>query len=361
MAKFKYRAMNVKSEKVEGEYNAKNRDEVISFITSNGLYPLRVEEIIESGQVEFHVTGKVKVRDISIFCRQFYTMLQAGVPILECVNILSHQIANKKLRDATADIEEHVRKGINLSEAMKDHTDVFPELLITLVESGEASGRLDSVFLRMSTYFEKSAKTRSKVINAMIYPIVLSIVAFAAVAVILIFVMPTFAEMFEEAGQQLPWNTKILLNISKFLGSFWYIVIILILGAIFGIHYYKKTEKGKQTFSILAFKFPVIDTLNLKTISSQFTRTMSMLLASGIPLIHSLSIVTDVVSNTVAKDALKKVTEKVTRGESIYSSMVSTKLFPPMLTSMVKIGEETGILDDILNKTADFYDEELDA
>lgn len=361
MGKYKYRAMNPDSQKVEGKYEARNKEEVIQFITSNDLYPLMVEEIVESTNIEIKINRKVNMKDIAVFCRQFYTMLNAGVPILECLAILKEQVLNVKLRQAVSDIEEDVKRGGVLSEAMKRHDKVFPQLFINLVASGEASGKLEEIMLRLSNYYEKENKIANKVKNALIYPAVLSFVSIGAVVFILTYVMPTFIEIFKSSGTVLPWNTRLLLWLSETIQDQWIAILlgIIIIGLV--LQYYFKTESGKLVSGKLKLKLPVLKTLNEKIIVSQFTRTLSTLMSSGLPLIECLNIVTGVLRNKIAENALKEITEKVSRGEELYSSIRATGIFPGMLYSMVKIGEETGSLDDILNKTADFYDDELES
>lgn len=361
MAKFKYRVMNSDGKKVEGSYEADSKDEVIDFISGNGYYPLMVEEISESKNIEINFNKKVKLKDLSVFCRQFYTMLNAGVPILTCLEILSTQIENKKLREATKDINDEVQKGGVLSDAMKKHADVFPNLLVSLVASGEASGNLDSIMLRMATHYEKENKITNKVKSAMIYPMVLGMVSIGAVVFILTFVMPTFTEIFAQSGQVLPWSTRFLLGLSDGIKNYWLYIIIVIGLSAFGLNIFLKSDQGILISSSLKLKLPVLKKLNQMIIVSRFTRTLSTLIASGLPLIEALKIVSEVAGNKIAEIALLKIRDKVMRGESLYSSMVESNIFPPMLYSMVKIGEETGSLDDILNKTADFYDEELDS
>ena len=361
MGKFKYRVMNSDGEKIEGSYEANSKDEVIDFISGNGYYPLLIEEISQSKNIEIKFNSKVKLKDLSVFCRQFYTMLNAGVPILTCLEILSGQIGNKKLREATKDINDEVQKGGVLSDAMKKHTDVFPDLLVSLVASGEASGNLDAIMLRMATHYEKENKITNKVKSAMIYPMVLGMVSIGSVVFILVYVMPTFTEIFAQSGTVLPWSTRFLLALSEGIKNYWlYIIIIIGLGG-FGLNTFFKSEQGMFISSNLKLKIPVIKKLNQMIIVSRFTRTLSTLIASGLPLIEALKIVSEVSGNKVAEKALLKIRDKVMRGESLYSSMVESEIFPAMLYSMVKIGEETGSLDDILNKTADFYDEELDS
>ena len=360
MGKFKYRVMNSDGEKIEGSYEADSREEVIDYISSNGYYPLMVNEVVESTNIELKINKKVKLKDLSIFCRQFYTMLNAGVPILTCLDILSGQIENAKLKEATKGIQEEVEKGGVLSDAMKNHLDVFPELLVSLVASGEASGNLDAIMLRMATHYEKENKINNKVKSAMIYPMVLSFVAIGAVVFILTYVMPTFMGIFEESGTTLPWTTKLLLGLSTGIKNNWFMIMVVLLLIITGTNIYLKTDQGILISSKLKLKIPVIKKLNEMIIVSRFTRTLSTLIASGLPLIDSIEIVAGVAGNKIAEQALMKIKDKVMRGESLYSSMKESEVFPPMLYSMVKIGEDTGSLDDILNKTADFYDEELE-
>jgi type IV pilus assembly protein PilC len=361
LAKFKYRVMNSDGQKTEGSYEADSKEEVIDFISGNGYYPLMVEEISESTNIEIKFKKKVKLKDLSVFCRQFYTMLNAGVPILTCLEILSTQIENQKLREATKDINDEVEKGGVLSDAMKKHTDVFPDLLVSLIASGEASGNLDAIMLRMATHYEKENKINNKVTSALIYPTVLGFVSIGAVVFILTYVMPTFTEIFKESGTALPWSTRFLLGLSEGIKNNWIAIIVLIMIGTFGLKIFLKSDQGILISSTLKLKLPILKKLNQMIIVSRFTRTLSTLIASGLPLIEALEIVSSVAGNKIAENALLKIRDKVMRGESLYSSMRESEIFPEMLYSMVKIGEETGSLDDILNKTADFYDDELDS
>ena len=361
MAKFKYRALTTSNEKVEGVYEANSKDEVLAIISSNGYYPLMVEEIIESQQINLGFSKKVKLKDMAVFCRQFYTMLDAGVQIDHCLNILSEQLTHPELKKAIAQVEDEVRRGESLSESMSQHNEVFPELLLKMIQSGEVSGNLDTIMLRMSAYYEKESKVSSKVKNAMIYPAILAIVAAGAVTVILTFVMPTFIQMFDENGVELPWLTRALLATSDFMTSQYLLIITTLFLAVFGYRMYAKTDHGKYTLSQMKLAIPILKPLNQKMIVSRFTRTLSTLLSSGIPLAQSIHIVSEVVQNKVAEQALQSVREELVKGEGLSGPILETKIFPPMLSSMIHIGEETGSLDDILAKTADFYDDELEA
>ncbi|MDU1114102.1 MAG: type II secretion system F family protein [Clostridium butyricum] len=360
MAKFKYRIMNSDGEKINGNYEANSKEEVIDYISGNGYYPLLVKELVESKNIEFAFNEKVKLKDLSIFCRQFYTMLDAGVPILTCLKILSDQIQNKKLKEAIVKVNEDVETGEVLSDAMRKHKDVFPDLLVSLTASGEASGSLDSVMLRMATHYEKENKINNKVKNAMIYPIVLGFVSVVAVTFILVYVMPTFMQIFEESGTQLPWSTKFLLGLSSGIQNNWIVMLFVLIIAILGLRIFLRSEQGILVSSKLKLKLPILKKLNEMIIVSRFTRTLSILMASGLSLIKALEIVSEVVGNKIVENAMIKIKDSVMRGDSLYSSMKESNMFPAMLYSMIKVGEETGSLDDILNKTADFYDEELE-
>lgn len=360
MAKFKYRAMGSEGNKITGDYEAASKDEVIAMITSNGYYPLMVQQIEESTKIELNLFAKVTTKDIAIFCRQLYTMLDAGVSINKALNIMSGQIENKLLKEAVKDIEERVKKGEMLSEAMKKHQEIFPKLLIAMVQSGEISGNLDTMMLRMSNHYEKDTKINNKIKSAMIYPAVLSFVAVVAIMFIMIYVMPTFIEMFESEGVNLPFTTKMLLGLSGFLSNNLLLILILTITIYVLFTYYKRTDQGIYTLSNLKLKLPVIGKLNKKIIVSRFTRTLSTLIASGVSLIHALPVVGEVLGNKVAEDALLKIKEEVVKGSGLSGPIRECGIFPEMLSSMVTIGEETGQLDEILNKTADFYDEEVE-
>lgn len=360
MAKFKYRAMGSEGNKITGDYEAASKDEVIAMITSNGYYPLMVQQIEESTKIELNLFAKVTTKDIAIFCRQLYTMLDAGVSINKALSIMSGQIENKLLKEAVKDIEERVKKGEMLSEAMKKHQEIFPKLLIAMVQSGEISGNLDTMMLRMSNHYEKDTKINNKIKSAMIYPAVLSFVAVVAIMFIMIYVMPTFIEMFESEGVNLPFTTKMLLGLSGFLSNNLLLILILTITIYVLFTYYKRTDQGIYTLSNLKLKLPVIGKLNKKIIVSRFTRTLSTLIASGVSLIHALPVVGEVLGNKVAEDALLKIKEEVVKGSGLSGPIRECGIFPEMLSSMVTIGEETGQLDEILNKTADFYDEEVE-
>lgn len=360
MPNYKYKAMNAKGERIEGIYAAESREAVMQMISSNNYYPLSVEEIKDSVKIDLSSMQKVKTKDIAIFCRQFYTMLNAGSPINNAMHVLSTQLPNKKLREALSKAEDDIRKGSTLSEAMKSQSNIFPELLIKMVATGEVSGTLDSVMLRMSKHYEKENKINNKIKNAMIYPMVLAFVAIGVIVFILTFVMPMFVDMFKDSGVQLPLSTRIMLSISNGIKENGIFILIIIAIFVFVFRVYIKSDKGKLFSSKFKLTCPVIKKLNQKIIVSRFTRTLSTVLSSGIPLVQALEVVNEVIGNKIVEQELNNITEKVVKGDGLSEPIRNSRIFPLMLSSMIKIGEESGALDDILNKTADFYDDELE-
>lgn len=362
MPKFKYRAMSSIGEITENNaFEAENIEAVHAMIRSNNLMALDVEEVKQSTEIKFDFFGKVKLRDIAIFCRQFGTMLEAGVTINASINMLSEQVPNKKLQKILIVIDEDIKKGEALSAAMAKHSDIFPALLISMVEVGETSGKLDSVMNRMATYYEKQHKLNGKLKNAMIYPIILSLVTVVVMVIILVFVMPMFVDMFESSGAELPWTTQLTLAISDFIRTKWYIVLAVV-GAVGGGFWFvtQKTEQGRIANTRFKLKYSLFKELNQKAVVSKFTRSLATVLSAGVSMIQSLEIVAGVVDNRFAELKIKGVKDRVLKGEGLAQPIKETEVFPVMLSSMVKIGEESGSLDDILAKTADFYDDELD-
>ncbi len=287
-------------------------------------------------------------------------MLDAGLNIVNSLDILSVQTENKTLRKAITDVAEDVQKGVTLSEAMRIHEKVFPSILINMVEAGEVSGNLDTILERMAVHFEKENKTENKVRSSMVYPIVLMVVSIAVVIFMLIFILPTFVGMFEGSDTPLPLPTRILIGLSDFLKSYWYIFIGLVALIVFGISSYINSESGRRFFDSIKLKLPIVKGPTVKIVTSRFTRTLSTLMSSGIPLLRSMEVVSKVVNNKVVEEKLISGIEDIQRGVPLSRMIRDIEIFPPMVDSMVKIGEESGALDDILLKTADFYDEEVD-
>ncbi|BAB81991.1 type II secretion system F family protein [Clostridium perfringens] len=360
MANFKYKAINSEGQRIEGSQSADSESQVREMLLSNQYYPLSIEKENSKNKISFSFNRKVKLKDIAIFCRQFYVMLDSGLSIGKALNILIEQGEKPKIREALIGVNGDLKRGETLANSMRKRKDVFPNLLTSMIDAGERSGNLDIILKRMAEYYEKETKIRGKIKSAMIYPIVLGVVAIIAITFILTFVMPTFVQMFEENNVDLPMSTKMVLGTSKMLGKYGIIIFLILVTAIILLGKYLKSEEGQYKLSIINLKIPVIKKLTQKIIVSRFTRTMGIVSSSGMSLVTSLEIVASVVGNKIAEKELLKVKEKVLKGEGLGDSIMKIKIFPPMLASMVKVGEEAGSLDSILDKTADFYDDELE-
>ncbi len=360
MANFKYKAINSEGQRIEGSQSADSESQVREMLLSNQYYPLSIEKENSKNKISFSFNRKVKLKDIAVFCRQFYVMLDSGLSIGKALNILIEQGEKPKIREALIGVNGDLKRGETLASSMRKRKDVFPNLLTSMIDAGERSGNLDIILKRMAEYYEKETKIRGKIKSAMIYPIVLGVVAIIAITFILTFVMPTFVQMFEENNVDLPTSTKMVLGTSKMLGKYGIIIFLILVTAIILLGKYLKSEEGQYKLSIINLKIPVIKKLTQKIIVSRFTRTMGIVSSSGMSLVTSLEIVASVVGNKIAEKELLKVKEKVLKGEGLGDSIMKIKIFPPMLASMVKVGEEAGSLDSILDKTADFYDDELE-
>lgn len=360
MAIFKYKAINSEGQRIEGSQSADSENQIREMLLSNQYYPLSIEKENSKSKKSFSFNSKVKLKDIAVFCRQFYVMLDSGLSIGKALNILIEQCEKPKLREALIGVNGDLKRGETLASSMRKRKDVFPNLLTSMIDAGERSGNLDIILKRMAEYYEKETKIRGKIKSAMIYPIVLGVVAIIAITFILTFVMPTFVQMFEENNVDLPMSTKMVLETSKVLGKYGIIIFLILVTAIILLGKYLKSEEGQYKLSSINLKIPVIKKLTQKIIVSRFTRTMGIVSSSGMSLVSSLEIVASVVGNKIAEKELLKVKEKVLKGEGLGDSIMNIKIFPPMLASMVKIGEEAGSLDSILDKTADFYDDELE-
>ncbi|GAA0120252.1 type II secretion system F family protein [Clostridium perfringens] len=360
MANFKYKAINSEGQRIEGSQSADSESQVREMLLSNQYYPLSIEKENSKSKSSLSFNRKVKLKDIAVFCRQFYVMLDSGLSIGKTLNILIEQGEKPKLREALIGVNSDIKRGETLANSMRKRKDVFPNLLTSMIDAGERSGNLDIILKRMAEYYEKETKIRGKIKSAMIYPIVLGVVAIIAITFILTFVMPTFVQMFEENNVDLPTSTKMVLGTSKMLGKYGIIIFLILVTAIILLGKYLKSEEGQYKLSVINLKIPVIKKLTQKIIVSRFTRTMGIVSSSGMSLVTSLEIVASVVGNKIAEKELLKVKEKVLKGEGLGDSIMKMKIFPPMLASMVKIGEEAGSLDSILDKTADFYDDELE-
>ncbi len=360
MATYEYTAVDRAGKQKKGTMEAQTEERVKDFLKSEGLIPITIKEQSILSK-DINIGGKkVKARDLSVFCRQFNSILNAGVTILNALNMLSEQTENKVLREAIKQVQIDVEKGESLTVAMSKHAQTFPPIMIHMVEAGEASGSLEIAFERLAVQFEKQAKTSGLIKKAMVYPCVVVVVAIAVVIVMLVVVFPQFEDMFEQVGGDLPAITKIVISLSNFVKHFWWLLIILNVGLIVGFITFKKSENGQQFLSKLALNMPVVRGLTTKSSSATLARTLSTLLAAGITLVDAVEISSKVISNVIVRTALSDSVDEIKRGIPLSVPLQESGVFPPMLYQMTRIGEETGNIEGMLEKIADYYEEEVE-
>lgn len=360
MAVYQYEARSYDGRVMKGKMEANDEAAVMSNLRQQNFYPVRISEAKGGLNTDIGDIKKVSIKDISIFCRQFSTVITSGISILKGIEIVKEQTENKKLVTVLNDVFEDVQKGKSLSAAMKRH-DAFPPMLINMIEVGEASGSLDTIMNRMAAYYDKEYKLNMKIKQALTYPIVVCIVAILVVTFLVAKVIPTFAGMLTSAGSTtLPLPTRMVLGVSWFVRNRWYILVMIIAGIISGIKYIGTTEDGRKKLDSFKLNMVVFGKINRKIVTSKFARTFGILMSSGVPLLQSITICSNVVGNVIMKDVLEKASEDIKKGSSIGDTLEKSQQFPPMLTQMIKIGEETGTLDEVLTKTSDFYDNEVE-
>lgn len=361
MALYKYKASKRDGEKIAGKLEAESKEEVIQMIRQNKYYPISVKEIVLEKEIELpSFFDRVSSKELSIMCRQFYTLLNAGSNILNTVNILRLQAENKPLKKSLDGLYEDIQKGFTVSDSMRKYPKVFPFLLTNMVESGEETGNLTRILHKMTDHYEKEHKLAAKIKGAMVYPIILSLACVAVVMFLMTFILPTFVTMFEGSSVELPTITKVLLAMSSGFRDYWYIILGVILLVIISVVYYSKTEFGETIIESIKLNFPGYKKLNMKIITSRFSQNMSIAMYSGITLIDSIEIVSKLVGNKYIQKKLMKAREDVVKGITLSEAIDDMRFFPPMLVSMVKIGEESGSLDELLEKTAEFYEREVE-
>ena len=303
---------------------------------------------------------RFKGKELSIFCKQMNSMLKSGITVVRCVGILSQQTENMNLRIVLSEIYKELIVGCTFSETLINHKESFPEIFISMVQAGEISGNIDSVMGRLSNHYGKECKIESKVKSAMVYPAVLSIVATTVVIFLLTTVMPTFVELYESSGVPLPFMTLLMLNISQWLRNTWYVIVLIIILFVVIFSKLDKCEKARYEIDSYKLQIPLYRTLKVKLAASRFARTLSTLVGSGVPLLDGLHTVSNVTGNEYIRRLILNVREDVRKGYALSSSLKNQNVFPPMVYSMIKIGEESGQIEEILDKTADFYDEEVE-
>ncbi|WP_161543707.1 type II secretion system F family protein [Streptococcus sanguinis] len=342
------------------EVDAPNRTDAVNRIRLKGK-PISVEEkVMGSKEIHLFQSKKIKLKDISLFCKQMSVMLESGIPLNNAVDILEQQATSKNLKSSLKIVSKSLKEGSQLSKAMLDQEGMFPDLLIRMVQAGEKTGKLDEVLEKMSEHYNKELKTSRQIRGAMIYPAVLAFLAVAAVLALLYIVIPSFSGIFEQSGMDMPLPTRIVLAASNFVRSYWYILFGVTGILVFLFLRYRSTEAGRYQLDRLKLWLPVIKGPMQKIVTARFASTLAILTSAGIPLVEAIESAAATTNNAVVIEKMKIANEGLQKGERLTGMITATGLFPPMMLSMVKIGEESGSLESMLVKTSDYYEEELE-
>jgi len=363
MATFAYVGRTQQGTLRKGELTAKNRDEVVAVLRKQKILPTSIRE---KGGAERVLSlpkfgGGVNDKDLAVFTRQFSTMIDAGLPLVQCLEILASQTENKTLSTAVAQLRVDVEAGSTYADALKKHPKIFDDLYRSLVAAGEAGGILDTILNRLSKHIEKSMALKNKVKSAMVYPAVIVVVAVLVVSILLVWVIPIFAKMFSDFGGTLPAMTQVVIGLSQFAQHYWWIIGGIMLGIFFAIKWWYGTPAGRSMIDAFLLKTPVVGDLIRKSAVAKFTRTLGTLISSGVPILDGLAIVSKTAGNIVIERAIMTARQSISEGKTVSEPLGASKVFPPMVVQMIAVGETTGALDAMLGKIADFYDEEVDA
>jgi type IV pilus assembly protein PilC len=361
MPVFLWEGQTRKGEKKKGEIEAANEAALRGILRRQGLTSITVKQKPKnlSEYLPF-LKQKVKEKEVVIFARIFATMINAGLPLIQCLDLLAQQEQNKTFAQIITAIKEDIEGGSTLSDALKKYPKVFDDLFVNLVAAGESGGILDVILQRLSNYMEKAMKLKSKVKGAMTYPASVLVISIAVVSLLLVKVIPTFQKMFEGFGGELPGPTQFLITLSTYAQKYFLVAIIALAVAVYAFRRYYKTEKGTLLIDDLILKSPVFGPLLKKVAVARFTRTMSTMMTSGVPILEGLAIVSKTAGNKVVENALIRVRKSISEGKTIAEPLLETGIFPPMVVQMIAVGEATGALDAMLSKIADFYDDEVD-
>ena len=359
MAVFNYKVVDKNGKNKKGTIEAPNRDGAEKKLKADGyaIMSLTEQNSPFSGGL---IKKKVKSKDLAVFCKQFSAVIRAGVTIISALELMGDQIENKTLQRAVMDAKTYVEKGGTLADALRVNSEVFPPIMINMVAAGELSGNLEVCLDRLTEHFEKDNALSAKIKGAMTYPIVVFIVMIIVVIVVMVMVIPNFSSMFAEMGTQLPLATRIMVAASNFIIHKWWLLIIIVVAIVVGCKAFKRSSVGEQLFANMAIKMPIFGNLTIKSACSRFARTMSTLMASGISMIDAVEQVAKMMDNKIIRDGLLDAKTQVAKGIPLSKPLKDMEMLPPMLSAMTKIGEETGDIEEMLSKVADYYDEEVE-
>ncbi|HWY67656.1 MAG TPA: type II secretion system F family protein [Terriglobales bacterium] len=358
---YKFSGVDASGTKVAGEREATNKQVLQANLRKERIANIVVKEKGKEFTLPTLGSGKVPVKDIAIFFRQFSVMIDAGLPLVQCLEILAANQENPAFQKSLTGVRVTVEGGSTLANAMRQYPKVFDDLTTNMVEAGETGGILDVILQRLATYVEKAVKLKSAVKSALIYPVSVISIAVLVVGALLKFVVPIFEKLFAGLGVDLPLPTRIVISFSQFVQNFWWVAIVGLIAAIFGIKQVRKDKKGKYITDNLLLKLPVVGALLRKIAVARFTRTLGTLITSGVPILEGLSITARTSGNAVLEEALLKVRKAIEEGRTIVDPLKECGVFPNMVTQMIGVGEATGAMDNMLQKIADFYEDEVDA
>ena len=361
MAQYNYKATDVSGKSKKGTIDAADRDKAVERLKAEGLTVTDIKDAGESGGGGFSLgKKKVKSRDLSILCKQMVSILNAGVTVITALEMLSEQLDNKTLKAALIEAKIYVEKGGTLADGFRLNPDVFPPIMINMTAAGESSGSLETSFDRLSTHFEKDDALKGKIKGALTYPIMVMIVAILVVVVVMIFVIPNFVDMFEDMGTQLPLPTRIMMAGSDLFLHKWPLLILIVFVVVVLFKLFKASPTGELMFAKMAINAPIFKDLVIKSNAASFARTLATLMSAGIPMLDAIEQVAKMMSNKIFRDGLMDTKVQVAKGLPLSKPLKDMDVFPTMLVQMVKIGEETGNIEDMMQKVADLYDREVD-
>jgi len=357
--KFKWKGRVMGGGAQSGTMEAINETIVRAQLRQQRIIPTKITKVHEKKQLVIF-KPKVKAKTLAVFTRQLATMIDAGLPLVQSLDILAEQEENITFKGVLNEVKDDVESGMTFAAALKKHPKVFNDLYANMIVAGEEAGTLDIILNRLAIFIEKAEALRRKVKSALMYPMIVTFVAIVVVGILMVFVIPTFEKMFREAGQQLPGLTQLVVDISKFTRSHILYVIVGFILLVLAIRYIRRTDKGKKAIDTILLKLPIFGILLRKVAVARFTRTLSTLMQSGVPILDGLQLVAKTSGNKVIEDAVMEARENISSGENIADPLARSKVFPPMVTRMISVGENTGALDQMLNKIADFYEDEVD-
>jgi type IV pilus assembly protein PilC len=360
MPSFEWKGRDREGNPQSGVLIGDNKDAVIAALRRQQIVVTTVKE--KGKEIALpKFGGGIRQKAVAVFTRQFSVMIDAGLPLVQCLDILGQQQDNKAFQKIILQVRQDVEAGSSLADALRKHPQAFSDLYVHMVAAGEAGGILDTILQRLANYIEKAVKLKSQVRSAMVYPLAVITIAIVVIYIILWKVIPVFATLFESLGTQLPFLTQVIVNISRFIGNFWWLIFLVVGGAIFALRQYYQTDAGRYQIDKLTLKLPVIGGLLRKIAVARFCRTLGTLLSSGVAILESLEITARTAGNAVIEEAILQVRKDVEEGKTLAEPLARTEQFPPMVCQMVGVGEQTGAMDTMLSKIADFYEDEVDA